>query len=60
MTIIRREDLYDLQLRNAFTRLLTHLWIDVKLISLQLPNRIRVWKEMDASIKMIQTENETS
>jgi hypothetical protein len=34
MTIVRRDDLYDLPMRNAFIRLLTHLWIDVRLISL--------------------------
>ncbi len=59
MTIVRRDDLYDLPMRNAFIRLLTHLWIDVRLISLQLPDRIRVWKEMEESTKMIQTDNDT-
>jgi hypothetical protein len=34
MTIIRNEELYDKRMRNSFTRLLTHLWIDVELITL--------------------------
>jgi len=45
--IIRNKKDYDLPLRNAFTRLITHLWIDTKLIQLNLPNRIRVWNEME-------------
>ena len=34
-------------MRNAFTRLLTHLWIDVDLIQILLPNRIRVFTDLN-------------
>ncbi len=37
-----------MKLRHAFTRLITTLWIDKDFIKFQLPNRIRVWNDLDS------------
>jgi len=38
---------FDVTLRYAFTRLITTLYIDREMIPIVLPNRVRLWNELD-------------
>ena len=42
---------YDNDLRLAFTKLMTTLWIDRDFIEIVLPNRVRVWSTLDEDSK---------
>ena len=48
-----------MKLRHAFTRLVTTLWINVGFIKIQLPNRIRVWSDLNVEQLMKFGVNET-
>ena len=37
---------YDYELRHAFTKLMTTLWIDRDFMPVVLPNRVRVWEAL--------------
>ena len=50
---------YNMKLRHAFTRLITTLWIDKDFIKCQLPNRIRVWDNLDSHKGMMAGINAT-
>ena len=38
---------YDLATRNSFVRLMTQLWIDRDFSEIQLPNKVRIWNQLD-------------
>ena len=51
---------YDPCLRYAFTRLMTTLWIDHDFIPIVLPNKVRLWDNIEIEKKMMcQSHNQT-
>lgn len=48
---------YDYQLRHAFTKLITTLWVDKDFMPIVLPNRVRIWSKIEENKKMIPSKN---
>ena len=57
LEILRQED-HNIELRRAFTRLVTTLWIDTEFIKFKFPNRIRIWNDFNINQTLKIEENQ--